>query len=161
MGHVALRFVSENDVSALVSLVADLPEWFHKGVPEEVRLDCARCAGLVAEVEGAIAGFVLWVNEAEVFEIKWLAVMRERHRQGIGSLLIDGLVQTAGAAGAKRISVDTLAPTHDYEPYARSRAFYEARGFQLSRIEHGGFPEGSDKATYVLALKRNPTEGES
>lgn len=104
-------------------------------------------------MEGTIVGFVLWLRETDVYDIKWLAVVRERHRQGIGSLLIDGLVRAAHEAGAKRISVDTLAPTHDYEPYARSRAFYEARGFQLGNIERGGFPEGSDKATYTLELR--------
>jgi GNAT superfamily N-acetyltransferase len=152
MSEVALRSVAEHDIPALVSLVTDLPEWFNKDVPEEVRRDCARCAGLVAEVEGAIVGFVLWLRETDVCDIKWLAVVRERHRQGIGSLLIDSLVHAAREAGAKRISVDTLAPTHDYEPYARSRAFYEARGFHLRGIERGGFPEGSDKATYALEL---------
>jgi GNAT superfamily N-acetyltransferase len=152
MSEVALRAMTEDDIPALVSLVAALPEWFHKGVPEEVRLDCARYAGLVAEADGTIAGFLLWFLEKDVCDIKWLAVVRERHRQGIGSLLIDGLMHSAREAGAKRISVDTLASTHDYEPYARTRTFYEARGFQLSGIERGGFPEGSDKATYALEL---------
>jgi GNAT superfamily N-acetyltransferase len=144
--------MTEDDIPALVSLVADLPEWFSKDVPEQVRADCLRYAGLVAEVDGTIVGFLLWLREAEVCDIKWLAVVRERHRQGIGSRLIKALIQTAGQAGAERIVVDTLAPTHGYEPYARSRAFYEARGFQLVGIEPGGFPEGSDKATYVLRL---------
>jgi GNAT superfamily N-acetyltransferase len=152
MNDVALRSMTEDDIPALVSLVTDLPEWFNKDVPEEVRSDCSRCAGLVAEVDGTIVGFLLWLREADVCDIKWLAVVRERHRQGIGSLLVNALVQSARAAGARRISVDTLAPTHDYEPYARSRAFYEARGFQLVGVEPGGFPEGSDKATYVLQL---------
>ena len=152
MSDVTLRSVTEDDIPALVSLVADLPEWFNKDVPEQVRSDGSRCAGLVAEVEETIIGFVLWLREADVCDIKWLAVVRERHRQGIGSLLVNALVQSARAAGARRISVDTLAPTHDYEPYARSRAFYEARGFQLVGVEPGGFPEGSDKATYVLQL---------
>jgi len=153
MSNVTLRSATENDVPALVSLVADLHEWFHKGVPEEVRLDCARYTGLVAEVDGTIVGFVLWLKEDKVYDIKWLAVARDRHREGIGSLLIGGLVDTAREAGAKRIAVDTLAPTHDYEPYARSRAFYEARGFKLETVVAKGFPEdGLDKATYALEL---------
>ena len=153
MSDVTLRSMTADDIPALVPLVADLHEWFHKGVPEEVRLDCARYAGLVAERDGTIAGFLLWLLENDVCHIKWLAVARERHRQGIGSLLIDGLMHTAREDGAKRISVDTLAPTHDYEPYARSRAFYEARGFKLEAVEAKGFvKEGLDKATYVLRL---------
>lgn len=154
MADVQLREATQQDVPALVALVADLHEWFHKGVPEEVRLDCARCPGLVAELDGAIVGFVLWLKEAEVYEIKWLAVLRERHPQGIGSLLIDGLIHTAREDGAKRISVDTLAPTYDYEPYARSRAFYEARGFTLETVAAKGFvDEGLDKATYAFELR--------
>ena len=152
MSDVVVRPATPDDAPAMVALAAELREWFNKDVPEEVRSDCSRCAGLVAEVDGTIVGFLLWLREADVCDIKWLAVVRERHRQGIGSLLVNGLVQSARAAGARRISVDTLAPTHDYEPYARSRAFYEARGFQLAGVEPGGFPEGSDKATYVLQL---------
>jgi len=152
MNDVALRSMTEDDIPALVSLVADLHEWFNKDVPEQVRADCSRCDGLVAEAAGTIIGFVLWLQRIDVCDIKWLAVVRERHRQGIGSRLINALMQTARQAGAERIVVDTLAPTHDYDPYARSRAFYEARGFQLVGIEPGGFPEGSDKATYVLRI---------
>jgi GNAT superfamily N-acetyltransferase len=153
MSDVTLRSMTADDIPALVSLVAGLPEWFHKGVPEQVRADCSRYTGLVAEADGTIAGFLLWFLENDVCDIKWLAVMRERHRQGIGSLLIDRLVHTARAAGAKRISVDTLAPTHDYEPYARSRAFYEARGFKLETVEAKGFPEDAlDKAIYAFEL---------
>jgi len=153
MNKVALRSMTEDDIPALVSLVADLHEWFNKGVPEEVRADCSRYPGLMAEADATIAGFLLWFLKSDVCDIKWLAVARQRHRQGIGSLLIDRLVHTAREAGAKRISVDTLAPTHDYEPYARSRAFYEARGFKLEAVEAKGFvKEGLDKATYVLRL---------
>lgn len=39
MSHVALRSMTEDDIPALVSLVTDLPEWFNKDVPEEVRRD--------------------------------------------------------------------------------------------------------------------------
>lgn len=39
MSDVTLRSVIADDIPALVSLVAELPEWFNKDVPEEVRLD--------------------------------------------------------------------------------------------------------------------------
>ena len=77
MSDVILRSMIEDDIPALVSLVADLHEWFHKGVPEEVRADCSGYAGLVAEADGTIAGFLLWFLENDVCSIKWLAVMRE------------------------------------------------------------------------------------
>ena len=152
MSDATVRSVAEADIPALVSVVADLHEWFNRDVPEQVRADCSRCAGLVAEMEGTIVGFVLGLRKNDVCEIAWLAVVRGRHRQGIGSLLIGALLHIAREAGAARVAVETLAPTHDYEPYARSRAFYEARGFELASVEPGGFPEGSDKATYVLDL---------
>jgi GNAT superfamily N-acetyltransferase len=87
------------------------------------------------DAEGGLVGFALGLASGDEYVIKWLAVARERHRHGVGKLLIGRLIETARSSSLKRLVVDTLAATHDYEPYARTRAFYEACGFTLERIE--------------------------
>ena len=157
MSDVLVRPTTPEDAPAMVALAADLREWFNPDVPEEVRADCARCTGWAAvDAEGGLVGFALGLASGDEYVIKWLAVARERHRHGVGKLLIGRLIETARSSSLKRLVVDTLAATHDYEPYARTRAFYEACGFTLERIERAGFPEGSDKAVYVLPLAACP-----
>jgi hypothetical protein len=57
------------------------------------------------------------------------------HRAGIGRQLVERAVADVRAAGVQLLQVKTLGPSDDYEPYARTRAFYEALGF-LPLEEH-------------------------
>ncbi len=65
----------------------------------------------------------------ETLEIYFLAVRRERHRSGAGRALVAHAEATAAAAGARFLSVKTRGPSKPYEPYERTRRFYQAMGF--------------------------------
>ena len=152
MGGLRLRDVTAQDGPAMTALTASLPEWF---TPEEVETvrEVIGPPGVVAvDGEGRIVGMCPWEARPEEWEICWLAVARERHRQGIGKLMLAWMVERARQAGVKRIRVQTVAHTSDYAPYAPTRAFYEACGFSLESVEPLGWPDGLDKAIYVLAL---------
>jgi len=153
MNEIHLRPATPEDVPAMAALIASLPEWF---TPQAVAQVCAEAAvqkGLVATDDaGALVGFILWDEEANQIEIKWTAVAPDRHRQGIGTALMTRFLGRAREAGAHRVRVATVAPTEDYEPYARTRAFYEAFGFAIQEIKPAGWPDGTDRADYVLDL---------
>lgn len=151
MTDVIVREASSEDLPAMAELMESLPEWFTKDAVEEVRGLCPASPGLVGVDEaGATAGFLLWERRGEECEIKWIAVARERHRQGIGRMLVARLLELMAAIGLHRICAATVAPTVEYDPYARTRAFYEACGFRLETVEAHGWPDGTDKALYVL-----------
>ena len=152
MSDIILRDATCQDAPAMTSLIAALPEWFTPDEVETVR-QVVKPPGVVAvDSAGAVVGMCVWEQRPEEWEICWLAIARELHRAGIGKRLLAWTLERARAAGAARVRVKTVAHTTDYEPYARTRAFYEAHGFGLESIEPHGWPDGTDKATYVLRL---------
>jgi GNAT superfamily N-acetyltransferase len=65
------------------------------------------------------------------FEVHFMAVRPEWHRQGIGRALLGYLEAMATASGGRWLHVKTLAPSHPDPFYQRTRSFYEAMGFSL------------------------------
>ena len=152
MKGISLRTAIPHDLPAIVAIVESLPKWFTADAVQKVRTIDAHLPGLVALDEDAVVGFLLWEQRETDCGIKWIAVAPNRHRQGIGRMLVTRLVELMRAAAVTQVRVETLAPTIEYEPYARTRAFYEACGFTLRKIEPRGWPDGSDRAEYVLEL---------
>ena len=149
MNEIHLRPAAPEDVPAMAALIASLPEWFTPQAVAQVRAEAADQRGFVATDNiGAVVGFILWDEEANQIEIKWTAVAPDRHRQGIGTALMARFLERAREAGAHRVRVATLAATVDYEPYARTRAFYETCGFRFESMH----PTEKDRADYVLEL---------
>jgi GNAT superfamily N-acetyltransferase len=155
--QVTLRSLTTEDAPAIAALAESLPQWFNRDVSGLACAEAARCPGVAAVgADGALLGLVIWEHLATDTDIKWIMVAPELHRQGIGRKLMERAIAEAKTAGMIRLIVSTVAPTVDYEPYARSRAFYEALGFMLERVEPGGdgWPDGWDKATYCRELPR-------
>ena len=63
-------------------------------------------------------------------------------RQGIGQALVRAIERQLGHEGLRYLFVMTLHPEDPYEPYQRTRAFYERVGFELalSRDPPGASP---------------------
>jgi ribosomal protein S18 acetylase RimI-like enzyme len=153
MDTVTLREARPEDGPAIAELVTALPQWFTPDVVETAPADAARqCAQVAVDAVGAVVGAVVWKLDGGQAEIEWLMVAPGLHRHGLGRRMVTDLAARLRVTGVARLTVATLAATTDYEPYARTRAFYEALGFVLARVEPAGWPDGTDKATYVLAL---------
>jgi GNAT superfamily N-acetyltransferase len=63
-------------------------------------------------------------------EIHLLAVRPHAHRQGVGQALIGQASSIARDLRKPYVTVKTQGPSRAYEPYARTRAFYLALGFE-------------------------------
>ena len=153
MTDIALRPLTPDDAPKIAALAESLPQWFTPDVPAAACEDAARCPGVAAiDAEGALLGLVVWEQLGADANVKWIMVAPALHRHGIGRKLIEHVMIAVKAAGMTRLIVSTVAPTMDYEPYARSRAFYEGLGFALETLEPSGWPDGTDKATYARKL---------
>ena len=113
------------------SILAELPEWF--GMPEANEA-YARAAdehpSWVAVDDGTEVGLITVVQHADrAAEVHLLAVRPGRHRDGIGTELLQTAEAHLRGLGVRFLQVKTLAPSKPDEGYARTRAFYEARGF--------------------------------
>jgi ribosomal protein S18 acetylase RimI-like enzyme len=114
-------------------ILRSLPEWFGM---EDALLDYVASAATlpsvaaVDEADGAVVGVCLVRHHTPVAaEIDLLAVLRDRHRQGIGRLLVDQVIRDVRSQGCALLQVKTFGPSVPNEPYERTRAFYEAIGF--------------------------------
>lgn len=118
----------------LEALTARLPQWFAQ--PDSNRHYAEQAEILetwVARIDGDARGLLLLKTHGAVSaEIYWLGVDPDHHRQGIGKGLIDAIEGRSRQERLKYLFVTTLHPDDPYEPYRRTRAFYERLGFELA-----------------------------
>jgi GNAT superfamily N-acetyltransferase len=144
----------EHDSAACDAIVASLPDWF--GLDVGIR-ECASAVrtqpGLVAEVDGAVAGFLTLARPyPRTPEISWLAVHARHRRRGIGRALIVALSDQLRTQGDRLVLVKTLSDRTDPGPeYAETRAFYLAMGF-LPVAELDLDPPDPENPIQLLAL---------
>ena len=158
MGHgPALSVVRENSGAGnrrlLEALTVRLPQWFAQSAPNRHYARQAEVLdGWVARMAGRPCGLLLLERHSAVSaEIHWLGVEPDHHRHGAGRALVGAVERQLRGERAKYLFVQTLHPDVDYEPYRRTRAFYEALGFEMVLpLDHGPTGASSDPLAYYL-----------
>jgi GNAT superfamily N-acetyltransferase len=150
-----IRAMARKGAAGCDEVIASLP--YHFGDPAGVA-DCARAVrsqrGVVAEVDGAVAGFITLLHHFPASaEITWMGVHARHRRRGIGSRLIEAAVEAARADGATMLCVMTLGPSVPEERsgdnYEGTRRFYRSNGFVPLR--ELGLREWNDSHALMLA----------
>ncbi len=126
-----LRALRPGDAAVCDAVIAGLPAWF--GMQEGID-ECAVAVrtqdGLVVTDGPAVIGFLTWQPlDGRGAEITWMAIRADRRRSGAGRMLIEALVDLCGLHGVEELRVKTLSERMTYAPYAETRAFYRAMGF--------------------------------
>jgi GNAT superfamily N-acetyltransferase len=147
----------EEDAAAkrriLETLTSRLPQWFaqaeanrHYAGQAEVLEACA------ARIDGRADGLLLLKRHSAVSaEIYWLGVDPDHHRQGIGRALIGAVERQLRKDRIRFLFVMTLHPEDPYEPYRRTRLFYERMGFELALSSGQALATASsDRLAYYL-----------
>ena len=132
------------------SILQQLPQWF--GIPE-ANADYAVAADahptVVARIEGRPIGLLTLVQHSDqAAEVHLMAVLPERHRQGLGATMLCFAEQHLVEQGITFLQVKTLAEEHPDPGYAKTRAFYRAVGFVTLEV----FPELWDSENPALQL---------
>jgi ribosomal protein S18 acetylase RimI-like enzyme len=109
-----------------------LPQWF--GIAQSVNDYIAvadRSPTVVASVGTDDVGFLTLVRHSEyAAEVYVMGVLPQLHRRGIGSHLLEHAERSLAADGVEFLQVKTLSPSKRDDGYARTRAFYVAKGFR-------------------------------
>jgi ribosomal protein S18 acetylase RimI-like enzyme len=135
---MVVAIARENDAARsrriLETLTSRLPEWFAQGESNRHYAEQAESLeAWVARVGGRAGGLLLAKRHSSVSaEIYWLGVDPDHHRQGIGRALIGAVERQLREEKIKFLFVMTLDPDDPYEPYRRTRLFYERLGFELA-----------------------------
>jgi ribosomal protein S18 acetylase RimI-like enzyme len=109
---------------------------------------------LVAEVDGALAGYVRLVHptpfpsSAHVLYVNGLAVDPAVQRRGVGRALVEAAKDRARERGMRRLTLRVLAPNE------AARALYAACGFVVEGVFRGEFHlDGEDVDDLFLAYR--------
>jgi GNAT superfamily N-acetyltransferase len=108
-------------------VLRDLPDWF--GIEEATTAYIRDVSVLPTFAVDDDAFLSLKQHTALAAEVYVMGVRRERHGQGLGTTLLHVAETYLRARGVEYLQVKTLGPSDPDAGYARTRAFYEARGF--------------------------------
>jgi ribosomal protein S18 acetylase RimI-like enzyme len=156
---IELRALRADDAASCDEVIRSLPYHF---ALETGREECARAVrseeGLVAVDGGELVAFLTWVPRFdEAVEITWMAVRDDRRRAGIGTLLVDRLLDELRARKRRVVGVLTVSPSDPgAEPadgYQSTRSFYRKCGFVLMR-DLPGLWENDTAVLMVRAVDR-------
>lgn len=128
--------IQTNKGAVCLDILRALPEWF--GLPPAV----ANYASAVEKlpmfgfrIDGEIVGFLsLKFHTPVAAEAYVLGVKKPWQRQGVGKKLFTAAERNCHDAGIRFLTIKTLAASHPDPYYAKTRAFYEAIGFQPLEI---------------------------
>jgi GNAT superfamily N-acetyltransferase len=108
-------------------VLRELPEWF--GIESATAAYVRDVAELPTFAVGEDALLALKLHTPAAAEVYVMAVRREHQGRGLGSALLGAAETYLGARDIAYLQVKTLGPSHPSPHYARTRRFYESRGF--------------------------------
>jgi GNAT superfamily N-acetyltransferase len=151
----SIRRLQAGDLPALLDIVRRLSDYFTDDVPGKVTADVQKHGGWVIVDDGRPLGFsVVERRSSLVTEILWMAVDPVCRDTGVGTELLDHIVDDLVTDGVRLVEVKTLDGSAGYPPYEGTRAFWGGRGFvHLDTIDPlPGWQPGNPCALYVRAL---------
>ena len=130
---VQLVWLEEGGGPTCVQLLATVPHWFGiAAANEEYRRVADRCPTVVAMEDEQALGFLTVVRHSpHAAELHVMAVRPERHREGIGRLLVATAEDRLRSESMEYLQVKTLSASARDQPYLRTLAFYNALGFRV------------------------------
>lgn len=102
---------------------------------------------LVADVDGAVAGYAGLAATGHQADVQTLAVARDRQGSGLGRRLLDALLAEARRRGAGEVLLDVRAEN------LVAQALYAGAGFERIAVRRGYYqPGGTDALVLRLRL---------
>lgn len=140
--------------AAARAVLENLTEWF--GIPEAREKYIRDSAGqicIAAWEQGRPVGFICLKETGKAtLEIAVMGVLKEFHRQGIGSQLFQRAKEIATEKGYSFLQVKTVQ-MGKYESYDKTNRFYLSLGFQEFEVFPTLWDEHNPCQVYIMSLK--------
>jgi [ribosomal protein S18]-alanine N-acetyltransferase len=101
---------------------------------------------LVAELGTQIVGYAGLMAVGSEADVQTIAVAPDARRRGVGTLLLDALIDEAGRRGCSRVTLEVAAAGED------ARRLYSQRGFEVIAHRTGYYGPGADAVVMRLRL---------
>jgi ribosomal-protein-alanine N-acetyltransferase len=151
--YVSFRPMTLADIDAVMAIErAAFPyPWSTRFFLQELQVECAR--SIIAEVDGKVAGYILfWLLPDEV-DIHNLAVDTAFRRCGIGRALLQSAVRQAKGRGSVRVTLEVRKSN------TGAQRLYESVGFVKTGIRKGYYSDnGEDALAMALELRRRESK---
>jgi GNAT superfamily N-acetyltransferase len=150
-----VRVGRPDDASSCADIITGLPEFFTPDVVDKVRGDLTAHDSWVIVEDGAVIEFaIVERRRPTAAEVRWAATVATRRGQGIGTALIEHVLNELRGDGTQLVEVKTLDPTAGYAPYVATYVFWTARGFvHVDTIDPlPGWEPGNPCAVLIAAL---------
>ena len=135
------------------AILEALPEWF--GIPEARESYIRESADetmLVSMEDGAPKGFLCLKETGKAtLELAVMGVLKERHRQGVGTALVQAAKQIARERGYSFLQVKTVQMGR-YPEYDATNRFYLSLGFREFEVFPTLWDEWNPCQIYVMSV---------
>ena len=105
---VIIRPAVLDDFDKVETLAKELPHWFTQSGLQSIRKDFHFQKTLLVEREGKAFGFICYYSNQGDGYIGWMGVSPIVHRQGIGRVLVSGMIQDFKSKEIANVHVSTL-----------------------------------------------------
>lgn len=115
------------------TVLESLPEWFGNKEASEDYVKGVRNLPFWAALDGegnCLGFFSVRIHYGHTGDIYVCGVRPDCHRMGVGGALYEDVERFFLEKGCKYAMVETLSEKADYEPYEKTRLFYESVGFE-------------------------------
>lgn len=153
---MSIQLAKESELVNCMEIIHGLTDWFDEDDALAIKEAIYSLPVYVYVDNDKIIGFVCIKNKFDnAIEIKYMAVDVNSRDKGVGTKIIN-FVETELAKNMP-IEVKTLDEGRDYEPYARTRAFFERNGFVKIEViyPYPGWSEGCPCAIYIKCPHSN------
>lgn len=113
------------------AILRALPDWFglEQAIADYVAAAPALATWTVRADDRPVGFLAIKRHAPQAAEIHVMGVLPAHHREGLGAQLVAAAEAHLARHGVRFLQVKTLSPSREHEPYARTRAFYEALGY--------------------------------
>ena len=108
---------------------------------------------VVAEQGGVVVGYAGVDRHGEVADVMTIAVATEAQGQGLGSLLMDWLIDAARCGGAEHLMLEVRADN------MAAQRLYSKRGFAMLTVRRRYYQPGDVDAHIMRLHLETPTDG--